>query len=268
MTNNQTGRGYRLNLEKVCFRPSSFISRFILKDVNLSIKEGDFVAIVGANGAGKSTLLRIVAGEILQGVTGNINVAGTNINRPIGELLDGVGIVHQFEDADLIEHLTVAQNVAIRQILGGGSAYKFFADTPRFHRDLRYTLNTQAGLPDFALDELVKHLAGGLKQMLSVAISINLEHHDKPCRLLLLDEHTSRLDLKHADEVMKYTVDKVKEAGATTLMVTHRLSDALKYATRILVIVDENIKEVPKNGNGVFDISVEKLSAIAQGEEL
>ena len=247
-----TNTGYTIDLKDVSLRPSG-CEKYVLKDITLSIKRSEIVAIVGLNGAGKSSLLRGMAGEIDEGLSGSILVGGQLVDRPINQIIDGVGVVHQSDESDLIDHLTVAQNICIREMLGGGFG-GIFANTAGWRRDMAGRLASEAKLSAFNLDSVVGKLSGGLRQMLSVAIAIHLEHKRNPCRALLLDEHTARLDHQHARNVIQYTVEQARASEATVAMVTHRYNDAIEFADRIVVICDGSIKHELLKGSGfTFD---------------
>jgi putative ABC transport system ATP-binding protein len=232
------GRGFLVRLSGVTFTPWRYGGRKVLDDVSLQIQPGQFVAVVGPNASGKSTLLRSMAGELCgEGrLEGTVEVANEKIDRPINELVDGVGIVHQFDDSDLIPELSVAENLAIRQILGGGHPGGILAMAAKWRRETAAQLGAHAELIGISLGRIVQGLSGGERQMLSVWIAANFEHHQNPCRLLLLDEHTARLDSSNARKVMDYTDRVVREANATAVMVTHRLSEAVKRVDRLIMI--------------------------------
>ncbi|MBF0516269.1 MAG: hypothetical protein HQK97_03985 [Nitrospirae bacterium] len=94
------------------------------------------------------------------------------------------------------------------------------------------------------VDQLVGYLSGGERQMLNVVIATHLEHENNPCKLILLDEHTSGLDHKNAFRVMSFTQKKIKETKTTAIMVTHRYSDAIEYSDRIVVMGNGAIKDI------------------------
>ena len=248
--NTDVGSGFCVKLTKVCFSPSERTFKPVLDDISLEIEPGEFVAVIGSNAAGKSALLKAIAGELPR-LSGEVRVGGRIIKQPINQVIDGVGIVHQFDDSDLIEHLSIAQNIAIRQLLGGGHKLRLFAITERWRRAIAQELGSIAPFLNEDLDMLVRNLAGGKRQMLSVVIAIYLEHKRNPCRLLLLDEHTSRLDHSNAEKVMEYTVQNIKHIRTTALMVTHRYIDAINHANRILVVRDGKIYKNIVNPRGV-----------------
>lgn len=232
--------GFSVVIRDLSYYPSVLSRKPVLDGVNLHINGGEFVAIVGLNGAGKSSLLRAISGEIAP-TKGEVTVGGQRVSQPINRIIDRVGVVHQFDSPDLIDHLTVGQNIAIRQLLGGGHPNYVFATGGRWSREIATRLASEAKLQDYDLNELVLNLNGGRRQVLSVAIAIHFEHCENPCQLLLLDEHTSRLDHQNATSVMQYTADQAKAANATVVMVTHRYSDAMRFATRLLIMRDGRI---------------------------
>jgi len=227
--------GFAVSISDLSYYPSVLSSTPVLDGVTLEIGRGEFVAIIGLNGAGKSSLLRAISGEI-QGTKGEVRVGGQVVTQPINRVIDRVGVVHQFDSPDLIDHLTVAQNIAIRQMLGGGHPNRVFATSGKWSRAVATRLAAEAKLEDFDLNEVILNLNGGRRQILSVAIAVHFEHQKNPCQLLLLDEHTSRLDHQNAVKVMEYTAEQARGAEATVVMVTHRYSDALQYASRVLVM--------------------------------
>lgn len=256
-------RGYRVLLDQISFAPSPRSDRAVLDSVSLSIEPGVVVAVVGLNGAGKSSVLRAIAGELPHDLLkGNATVGGQPVDKPVGRIIDGVGVVHQREEVDVIDHLTVAQNIGIRQLLSGNSPIGFFTNTQRWRKMVAGILAEEANLPDFPLDTLVGNLCGGEKQMLSVALAIHLEHHNRPCRLLLLDEHTARLDHMRAERVMDYTIEQAKEAEATVIMVTHRYEEALRFAERIFVLRD-GVLATPE-GVSPSELDVDSLEALVE----
>jgi putative tryptophan/tyrosine transport system ATP-binding protein len=226
-------RGYRVELENVIVS-SPLGESPILSIENLTISPGQFVAVIGSNASGKSTLLKAISGEIE--TEGSVKIAGQPITAPVSQNIDAVGIVHQNEELDLIDDLSIEQNISIRQILSCGHPNYLFSTSRSWRGSVIETLANRA--PEFCerIDKLVGYLAGGKKQMLSVVLALYLEHQNNPCRLLLLDEHTARLDYNNAEEVMDYTYRQIKDVSMTAMMVTHRLNDAVKYCSRIIII--------------------------------
>lgn len=245
-----TVNAYDVLFEKVSYRPSTLMAEPVLNGINIKILAGQFVAVVGANGAGKSSFLASVAGEVGQ-IEGNVRIGGTRITRPVNRVIDGVGVVHQDDKTDLIPHLSIAQNINIRQLLGTGKGTSVFTLEGAWHRKIAATLATYA--PTLDPEKIVGFLSGGERQILSILIAMRLEHEHNPCRLILLDEHTAKLDHTNADWVMSFTVNQIIQTKCTAIMVTHRYADAIKHADRILVFGKGQIKAAFDFDRSVFE---------------
>ncbi|APU72204.1 ABC transporter, ATP-binding protein [Companilactobacillus crustorum] len=132
--------------------------------------------------------------------------------------------------------LTVFQNLVLAQSHTKTSSLKWYQrknDLDKY-RDLLKTLNM--GLENF-LNTQVKYLSGGQRQ----ALSLLMATMSKP-ELLLLDEHTAALDPKTSQEVMRITDKIILHEQLTTMMITHKMSDALKYGNRLIMVQDGQIK--------------------------
>ena len=256
--------GYRIELLNVTYNPSASSDKKVLDNIEINIKPNQFVAIIGRNAAGKTSILKAISGELpFKHLTGKVKIQGQIIDQPVNRIIDGVGIVHQSEEVDLIKHLSVAQNIAIRQIFGRGHPEKFFSTSQKWARETRELLGSIIKFETPKLEDIVKNLSGGQKQMLSVAIAIHFEHKKNPCRLLLLDEHTSKLDSQNARKIMELTISEIKKHNITAVMITHRHQDALEYANRIIIVRGrEKINDI----QNTKDISLEQLTLLAEGD--
>ncbi|KRA29924.1 MULTISPECIES: ABC transporter ATP-binding protein [unclassified Nocardioides] len=186
--------------------------------VDLSVKDGDVLAVLGPSGCGKSTLLRAVAGlEPL--VDGSIawegqDLAGTPTHRR--------GFALMFQDGQLFDHLTVARNVGYAQRLRGLSRAAVRAEVD--------DLLTLVGLEGYA-DRLPRTLSGGERQRVALARSLAA----RP-RLLLLDEPLSALDAGLRGRLATDLRRILTESGTTALMVTHDQAEAFAVADRLAVM--------------------------------
>jgi sulfonate transport system ATP-binding protein len=187
----------------------------VLRDIQLSVTQSEFVAIVGASGCGKSTLLRLVAG-LDTGFTGRVEWRGRPVQGPSLER----GIV--FQEHRLFPWLTVEQNVALA-----------FEATRVSRHDRAQRVQKQlevVGLAGF--EKAYPHqISGGMSQRVAIARALVL----RP-QLLLLDEPFGALDaltrLKLQQELQRlWTVDRM-----TTLLVTHDVEEAVFLADRIVVM--------------------------------
>lgn len=200
-----------------------------LRGVNLSIKKGEFVSIMGTSGCGKSTLLNSMAGiiEIDDGeiLVNEKNISAMNDDEISKMRLKHIGYVYQFYN--LLPLLSAKDNVKLPLTMNGC--------TEKEADQIAFTLLEKVKLEDRA-DHLPSELSGGEQQRVAIARAIA----NKPT-ILLLDEPTGDLDGKTGTEIMNLLKDLHNE-GNTIVMVTHDKNIA-SYGTRIIHISDGKIKE-------------------------
>ena len=203
-----------------------------LAQVDLTIRQGEFMAIVGPSGCGKSTLLRLVAGLHLP-TAGDVHVDGTRVDRPQTNL----GIV--FQSPVLLDWRTALDNVLMQIELRGGD--------PRPYRGRALTLLDQVGLRDFA-DRYPYELSGGMRQRVAIARALI---HDAP--LLLMDEPFGALDALTREQ-MRLDLEALWLATRkTVLFITHSIEEAIYLGDRIAVITGS-----PGTIGQTFDIDLPK----------
>jgi putative ABC transport system ATP-binding protein len=185
----------------------------VLKEIDLTLKEGEFCTVVGANGSGKSTLLKIISGEYTAD-SGEIKCAGD-----VAQVVQDVG-------KGTIPFMTMLENVALGQM-----------KTPRFAFYKRHKSEIvekirflNIGLEQF-IDQPIGVLSGGQRQIIATLMAMN-----SGGKILLLDEHTSALDPTMQALLMEYTAKSVHELGLTTFMITHNVQDAIKYGDRLIMM--------------------------------
>jgi NitT/TauT family transport system ATP-binding protein len=186
-----------------------------LERVDLTIREGEFLAIVGPSGCGKSTLLRLVAGLHLPS-TGEVRVDGRIVDRPQTNL----GIV--FQSPVLLEWRTALDNVLVQVELRGLD--------PNAYRERALRLLEQVGLRDFA-GRYPHELSGGMRQRVAIARALI---HDAP--LLLMDEPFGALDALTREQ-MRLDLEALWLATRkTVLFITHSIDEAVLLADRVVVM--------------------------------
>jgi len=214
-----------------------------LDDVSLSLREGEFVTVIGSNGAGKSTLFNAVGGTFRLD-KGRVFIKGEDITfRPEYKRAAIIGRLFQdpmkgtAPDMTIEENLALAYNRRTRKGLRMGVHRKdvvvFREKLARLDMGLESRLKTKVGL-----------LSGGQRQALSLLMSTI----GKPL-LLLLDEHTAALDPASAEKIMRITKDIVERENLTTMMITHNIQSALKTGTRTIML---------DSGRIILDISGEE----------
>lgn len=222
------------NLHKT-FNPGTVNAKKALDGLELTLKEGDFVTVIGGNGAGKSTLLNAVAG-VWPVDAGTITIDGVDVTH-LAEHKRAKYIGRVFQDPmmgtaatmQIEENLALAKRRGKRRTLRPGIT-KAERDE---YRDLLRLLDL--GLED-RLTSKVGLLSGGQRQALTLLMASLV----KP-KLLLLDEHTAALDPKTAAKVLELSDRIVEENGLTTMMVTHNMKDAIVHGNRLIMMYDGRI---------------------------
>jgi putative ABC transport system ATP-binding protein len=206
---------------------ASGVETTALNNVSLTIRRGEFVAIMGPSGCGKSTLLNIMglldAPSSGRYVFDRENVAGAS-ERQRAELRKGtLGFV--FQSFNLIDDLTVYENVELPLL---------YLKLDRKERKTR----TEAALDRVGMAHRRGHfpqqLSGGQQQRVAIARAVVAGP-----KLILADEPTGNLDSQHGDEVMRLLAE-LNEAGSTIVMVTHSPADA-EFAHRIVYLFDGRV---------------------------
>ena len=223
MTNAPAEKAPYLNIENLWKAFGEFIA---LKDIDLSIVEGEFVCFLGPSGCGKTTLLRAIAGLDLQS-KGRVLQGGKDVsNLPPSER--DFGIV--FQSYALFPNLTIEKNIAFGLENSGRSKPEITARVAE--------LLELVGLPEQG-KKYPAQLSGGQQQRIALARAIAT----KP-GLLLLDEPLSALDAKVRVHLRHEIKELQRKLGVTTVMVTHDQEEALSMADRIVVMNHGVIEQV------------------------
>lgn len=202
----------------------------LFEDFNLTIRDHEFVSVVGSNGSGKTSLLNIICGSIPLD-EGTIRIGNEDITKMAEyKRQRRIGRVYQNPAMGTCPSMTIAENMALADNKG-----KFFNLRPGknkqridFYRESLRTLGL--GLED-KMDVKVGVLSGGQRQAMALLMSTMT-----PIEFLILDEHTAALDPKTAEINMHLTDQIVREKKLTSIMVTHNLRYAIEYGTRIVMM--------------------------------
>lgn len=204
-------------------------SRFqVLKNVNLSIKDGDFVVILGASGSGKSTLLNVISG-LERSENGHIVYDGNDITLLSDNGLTAfrkkhIGFI--FQQYYLLPHMNVAQNVKMGADLASNRDYQ--------------TIVESVGLAE-KLHKYPAELSGGEQQRVSVARALA-----KKPEILFLDEPTGALDEATGRQVLDYVSSLQAQYHFTIVMVTHNVNIA-EMAKTVIKMNSGKISEISTN---------------------
>lgn len=199
----------------------------VLKDFNLNIEEGSFVAVLGHNGSGKSTIAKLTNG-ILFPTQGTVTVDGitTKEDDTIFEIRRNVGMVFQNPDNQIVSSI-VEEDVAF-------GVENLGIPSEECRRRVDEALKT-VGMYEYR-DKAPSRLSGGQKQRVAVAGIIAM----KP-KCIVLDEPTAMLDPSGRREVMNTILKLNREEGITILLITHYMDEAVQ-ADRVVVIDDGVIR--------------------------
>ncbi len=214
-----------------------------LKDVNLEVKDGDFITIIGSNGAGKSTFLNAIAGTFPMD-SGQIVLDNVNVTHwPEYKRAALMGRVFQDPLLGTCAGATIEQNLAmaIKRGKKRGLGLGVKAKDREFFKEKLAVL--KLGLED-RLKTSTGLLSGGQRQALTMLMATLVRPH-----LLLLDEHTAALDPKTGGMILDLTAEIVKSQNLTALMVTHNMNQAISMGNRLIMF---------HRGGIVLDISGEE----------
>ena len=222
------------NISKT-FNPGTINEKKALSDLSLTLKDGDFVTVIGGNGAGKSTMLNAVAG-VWPIDAGTISIDGTDITRlPEYKRAPFIGRVFQDPMMGTAPTMQSEENLALaaRRGQSRGLGWGITKAERAQYKELLHGLDL--GLED-RLTAKVGLLSGGQRQ----ALTLLMASLKKP-KLLLLDEHTAALDPKTAAKVLALSDQIVEENHLTTMMVTHNMRDAIAHGNRLIMMYDGKI---------------------------
>lgn len=217
-----------------------------LRNVNFSVDQGEYVAIMGESGSGKTTLLNILA-ALDKPTSGSVLLDGRDLNtireKDIASFRrDNLGFV--FQDFNLLDTFTVEDNIYLPLVLAG-----------KTYREMRDRLDSIAAM--LGISQLLKkypyEISGGQKQRAAVARALITGP-----KLILADEPTGALDSKATDELLRL-FSQINQAGQTVLMVTHSVK-AASHTGRVLFIKDGEIFHQIYRGNSTNEQLYQKIS--------
>lgn len=201
----------------------------VLNDINVSIKEGDVVCVIGPSGSGKSTFLRCL-NQLEEATSGDIIIDGANLtdkNTNINKVRQHIGMV--FQHFNLFPHLSIMENITLAPVdLGRLSKQEA--------QDKAIELLQTVGLAD-KKDSYPDSLSGGQKQRVAIARALAMNPD-----IMLFDEPTSALDPEMVGDVLN-VMKKLAQQGMTMVIVTHEMGFAKEVANRVMFIDGGNFLE-------------------------
>ena len=230
------------------YNPGTVNEMCLFKGFNLTVKDGEFLSVVGSNGSGKTSMLNIICGSIPV-ESGNILLDGRDItNAKEFKRNEKIGRVYQNPSLGTCPSMTILENMSLADNKGKrfGLGRGVNKHRVEYYRELLRPLNL--GLQD-KMHVKVGSLSGGQRQAMALLMSTMT-----PIEFLILDEHTAALDPKTAEIIMELTDKIVKEKHLTTIMVTHNLRYAVDYGSRLLMM---------HQGESMIDCAGEEKAAMS-----
>jgi nitrate/nitrite transport system ATP-binding protein len=192
----------------------------VLKGIDLAVRRGEYISLIGHSGCGKSTVLNIVAG-LLEATSGGVIVDGREVNAP------GPDRAVVFQNHSLLPWLTVYQNVEI-------AVEKIFRQTRSSAERREWILHNLAMVNmSHALDRLPSQISGGMKQRVGIARALAMEP-----KVLLLDEPFGALDALTRAHLQDEVIRIQSELGNTVMMITHDVDEAVLMSDRVVMMTN------------------------------
>ena len=217
-----------------------------LKDLNLEIKDGDFIIIVGLSGAGKSTLLRTV-NNLVKPSTGAVYLEGKNVTsakkKELKKIRSQIGMI--FQTFNLVNRSTVLKNVLTGRLSNISTIRSILGLWPKDQKEMAFEALNQVEILEKAYVR-ASNLAGGQQQRVGIARALS----QKP-KVMLADEPVASLDPITSRVVMSYLKKVNTELGITTIVNLHFLDLAKEFGDRLIGLRD---------GKLVFDGNVNDVS--------
>jgi len=243
---------YVVEMKGICKR---FGGVQALRSVDLELRRGEIMGMVGDNGAGKSTLMKILSGAY-QADEGDIYIDGNkaHIQNPQDAFNLGIGMIYQ--DLALFNNLDVARNIFIGRELVRGP-FDLFMDKKRMYkkaeeviRDLRVDIKS----PKLN----VARMSGGQRQMVACARAIAFQS-----KVLIMDEPTAALGVTEANKLLGL-IRNLKDMGLSILLITQRIPDILAIADRVLVMKGGQRQDILEVSNVCLD---DVVTMIVKGKD-
>lgn len=239
------------NVRKV-FNAGTVNEKVALNNLNLELKEGEFVTVIGGNGAGKSTMLNSVAG-VFSVDEGKILIDGVDVTHlPEYKRAKFIGRVFQDPMMGTAATMQIEENLALAARRGKPRLLR-----PGITAKERQNYREQLKILELGLENRMTSKVGLLSGGQRQALTLLMATLQKP-KLLLLDEHTAALDPKTAAKVLEATQKIVEKNNLTTMMITHNMRDAITYGNRLIMMYDGKIV-VDVSGEEKKNLTVEQL---------
>ncbi|MEA3360426.1 MAG: ATP-binding cassette domain-containing protein [Thermodesulfobacteriota bacterium] len=218
------------------FSRGTIDEKVAINGINLHIREGDFVTVIGSNGAGKTTALNLISGTYSPD-KGEIFIDEKKVtNLPEHKRAKFLGRIFQDPLMGTASSMSIEENLAIADLRGQRRGLGRGVKKTRRKHYMDILKMLDLGLEN-RLKDKVSLLSGGQRQSLTLLmVTLSLPN------LLLLDEHTAALDPKTAQRVMDLTKKIIQENNLTTIMVTHNMQQAIQYGNRMIMLHEGKVQ--------------------------
>jgi ABC-type proline/glycine betaine transport systems, ATPase components len=229
-------------------------SKYSVKNVNIRIKEGDFITILGTSGSGKTTLLKTI-NRIYETTSGDILFFGKNIKeldlddyrRKIGYVIQQIG---------LFPHMTIEQNIAtVPQILKW--------DKNKIDKRIDYLLNLVNLSPKDFRKRYPRQLSGGQQQRVGIARAMAADPS-----VMLMDEPFGAIDAITRQNLQDELIKIQKELNKTILFVTHDINEAFKLGDKIIIMNDGKIQQFDTAYNILFNPANDYVAKLVSSDNI
>ncbi len=229
----------RISNLSVTYNRGSDLEFRALQQLNLELKVGEFIVLLGANGSGKSTLLNVLTGHTKPDFgAGAIILDGADITRKQSfKRSTQIGRVFQHPSDGIAGELSVLENFRLAALRGDSRGLRI-GTTAAF----RKLVQERIAILGMGLEDKLERSAGSFSGGQRQALSLLMATFNKP-KLLLLDEPTAALDPKSAEIVFELACSIICEHQITAIMVTHDLRHCLRAGSRIIQLHEGQIKE-------------------------
>ena len=219
-----------------------------LQGLNLTLKDGDFVTVIGGNGAGKSTMLNVISG-VFPVDEGQIILDGQDITS-LKEYKRAALMSRVFQDplSGTAANMNIEENLALAARRGKKRTLKWGIKSNELNEYKEILKGLELGLEN-RTGQKVGTLSGGQRQ----ALTLLMASLSNP-KLLLLDEHTAALDPKTAKKVLALTDEIIEKNKLTAIMITHNMNDAITHGNRLIMM---------NAGKIIFDVSGEEKKKLS-----
>jgi len=247
------------------FNPGTINEVYALREINLTVNEGEFITIIGTNGSGKSTLLNAIAGNFYPD-EGEVIIDGKDLTyMKDHKRAKYISRVFQNPFMGTAPKMTIAENLHMAKLRSSSRSIRVGLNSSQLKLYSEEIKQLEMNL-EKRLENVIGTLSGGQRQALTLLMSVIT----KP-KVLLLDEHTAALDPKSAAQVIKLTRKFIKRENLTALMVTHSMQQALDLGDRTIMMnkgyIIDDINSEEKKWLTVDDL-LDKFAELRKQEKL